>query len=393
MEINERRVSQQLRNFERALTGYDKKEPLARYLTRFFKENKQMGSSDRKMTSRFCYNYFRLGNAYPQEPSIARLVVAEYLCEQQSDLVSLQNPELAQSLQQSISDKVDIASRLTGFDINLLFPLDAGLSAAIDRTLFLQSHFIQPDLFIRVKRGQEEKVQQILQREGVVINSVSGQTIALPNGSKLQHIKGLNGLYEVQDRSSQYTLNFMESGANESWWDACAASGGKSLLFLDKYPAAKLLVSDIRLSILRNLDERFIQANITQTYRKKVVDLTDAENVKAALQDERFDGIIVDAPCSGSGTWGRTPEMMQSFDTDRLQYFTDLQKRIVAQTIPFIKVGKPLIYITCSVYQAENEAVIDYIVNNFGMRIEKMEVIKGYESKADSMFAARLLKV
>ncbi|MFD2554635.1 RsmB/NOP family class I SAM-dependent RNA methyltransferase [Sphingobacterium tabacisoli] len=393
MEINERRVSQQLRNFERALTGYDKKEPLARYLTRFFKENKQMGSSDRKMTSRFCYNYFRLGNAYPQENPIMRLVVAEYLCEQHSDLVSLQHPELAPSIQQSLSEKVEIASQLTDFDIDQLFPLDDGLSTAIDRTLFLQSHFIQPDLFIRVKRGQEEKVQQILQREGAVINSVSEQTIALPNGSKLQHIRGLNGLYEVQDRSSQYTLNFMESGANESWWDACAASGGKSLLFLDKYPTTKLLVSDIRLSILRNLDERFIQANITQTYRKKVVDLTDAENVKAALQDERFDGIIVDAPCSGSGTWGRTPEMMQSFDANRLQYFTDLQKQIVTQTIPFLKTGKPLIYITCSVYQAENEAVIDYIVNNFGMRVEKMEVIKGYESKADSMFAARLLKV
>lgn len=393
MEINERRVSQQLRNFERALTGYDKREPLARYLTRFFKENKQMGSSDRKMTSRFCYNYFRLGNAYPQEAPLARLVVAEYLCEQHSDLVSLQHPELAQSIQQSLSEKVQIASRLTDFDLDQLFPFDSRLSTAIDRTLFLQSHFIQPDLFIRVKRGQEQKVQQILEREGVAINSISEQTIALPNGSKLQHIKGLNGLYEVQDRSSQYTLNFMESGSNESWWDACAASGGKSLLFLDKYPTANLLVSDIRLSSLRNLDERFIQANIAQTYRKKVIDFTDAHNVKTVLQDEHFDGIIVDAPCSGSGTWGRTPEMIQSFDADRLQYFTDLQKQIVAQTIPFLKTGKPLIYITCSVYQAENEAIIDYIVNNFDMRVEKMEIIKGYESKADSMFAARLLKV
>lgn len=392
MEVNERRIAQQLRNFERALSAYDRKEPLARYLTRFFKENKQMGSSDRKMTSRFCYNYFRLGNAYSQEDSVARLVVAEYLCEQHSDLVSVQHQELAQSIQQPLSEKIEIAGRLTDFDIDQLFPLDSGLSTAIDKTLFLQSHFIQPDLFIRVKRGQEEKVQQILQREGVVINSASGQTMALPNGSKLQHIRGLNGLYEVQDRSSQYTLNFMESGPNESWWDACAASGGKSLLFLDKYPAAKLLVSDIRLSILRNLDERFIQANVAQNYRKKVVDLTDAENVKAVLQDERFDGIIVDAPCSGSGTWGRTPEMMQSFDAGRLQFFTDLQKRIVAQTIPFLRTGKPLVYITCSVYQAENEAIIDYIVNSFDMRVEKMELINGYQHKADSMFVARLVK-
>lgn len=393
MDINERRVLQQLRNFERAVLGYDNKEPLARYLTRFFKENKQMGSSDRKMTSRFCYNYFRLGNAYPQSDITKRLVVAEFLCEEYSDLVMLQNTDLANYIHLPILEKLKVISKHTDFDIDKLFPLSHLLSEGIRSDLFVSSHLVQPDLFIRIKRGQEQRVLDELQKQGIIGRLISSQTLALPNGSKLQHVSGLNGCYEVQDLSSQYTLNFMESASHEKWWDTCAASGGKSLLFLDRYPTIKLLVSDIRLSILRNLDERFIQAGITQSYRKKVIDLTDENNVKTVLRDEKFDGIIVDAPCSGSGTWGRTPEMMQTFDAQKLTYFTTLQKQIVGQVIPFLKQGKPLVYITCSVYKSENEDVINDILAHFPMRLEKMEVIKGYENKADSMFAARLIKV
>lgn len=392
MVINERRVLQQVRNFERALTGYDNKEPLARYLTRFFKENRQMGSSDRKMTSRFCYNYFRLGNAYPQSDFVERLTLAEFLCEQHSDLVNLRNKELADSIHLPLSEKLSIANSQKGFELNRLFPIADTLSKDIDSAIFLSSHFIQPDLFIRLKRGQEARVLDLIEKEGIKAEPIAAQTLALPNVTKLQNIKGLNGLYEVQDLSSQYTLNFMKADAGENWWDTCAASGGKALMLLDSQPTIKLLVSDIRLSILRNLDERFEQAGIKQSYRKKVIDLTDVNNVNTILKDEQFDGIIVDAPCSGSGTWGRTPEMMQAFDTKKLEKFTTLQKQIVTQAIPFLKEGKPLVYITCSVYKAENEDLVNYILSNFAMRLERMEIIKGYENKADSMFAARLIK-
>lgn len=393
MEINEKRVFQQVRSFEKAFAGYDRSEPLARYLTRFFKENKQMGSSDRRMTSRFCYNYFRLGNAYPQGDLVERLVIAEFLCEQHSDLVSLRNQELANAIQLPVKAKLELAAKLKDFDREGLFPLTEILSEDIDKDAFVASHFIQPDLFVRLRRGQESRVRDILQKEAVVNDAIAPQTLALPNGTKLQNIKGLDGLYEVQDRSSQDTLNFMDSAAHESWWDACAASGGKALMLLDKQPSLKLLVSDIRPSMLRNLDERFIQAGVKQSYRKKVLDLTNSHNLREELQDELFDGIIVDAPCSGSGTWGRTPEMMQAFDAKKLQNFTTLQKQILEQVIPFLKSGKPLVYITCSVFKAENEEIVDFILNNFAMRVEKMEVIKGYGDKADSMFAARLIKV
>lgn len=392
MEINEKRVFQQVRNFERAFAGYDKSEPLARYLTRFFKENKQMGSSDRRMTSRFCYNYFRLGNAYPQTDLIDRLVLAEFLCENQSDLVILRNKELADAIQLPIAEKLEIAARLKDFDLSNLFPLNTNLSAGIDTDKFVSSHFLQPDLFIRLRRGQENRIVDMLQKNGISGTLLGPQTLALPNGTNLQNIKGLAGLYEVQDRSSQHTITFIDAKPCENWWDACAASGGKALMLLDKVPSVNLLVSDIRLSILRNLDERFLTAGIKQSYRKKILDLTNADNVREILQNDQFDGIIVDAPCSGSGTWGRTPEMMQVFDMEKLQKFTVLQKKIVEQVIPFLKSGKPLVYITCSVYKAENEGVVEYILSKYALKLERMELVRGYKDKADSMFVARLIK-
>lgn len=388
MEINEKRVYQQVRNFERAIAGFDFKEPFARYLTRFFKENKQMGASDRRMTSRYCYNYFRIGKSFPDYSVQDRLVFAEFLCEQESAVVQLLHADLYQNITNSLSAK--IAYLKSGFSLGAVFPLVDALSPDIDQDSFVSSHFTQPDLFIRVKRGWFNEVRSVFDKAEVDYKVLSDTTLSLANGTKLQNFPALKGKYEVQDLSSQATIDYIEANDNESWWDACAASGGKALMFLDRYPKAKLLVSDVRLSILRNLDERFEQAAITQYYRKKVIDLV--QGAKSILGEEEFDGIILDVPCSGSGTWGRTPEMMQTFSEQKLKEFSLLQKKIISNTIPHLKRGHALTYITCSVYQNENEDNVAFMLDNFPLVLDKMQVLKGYTQRADSMFVARLIK-
>src|SRR5690606_31250616 len=163
---------------------------------------------------------------------------------------------------------------------------------------------------------------------------------------------------EVQDWASQQTINQLTIQAGESRWACCAASGGKSLMLLDREPNIKLLVSDVRLSILRNLDVRFQNAGIRTCYRKKILDLS--RPIDHLLQEE-FDGILVDAPCSGSGTWGRTPEMLTNFNPIEITKYAELQKVIVSRVVPFLKKGKTLTYITCSVFTQENEEVIQYM--------------------------------
>jgi 16S rRNA (cytosine967-C5)-methyltransferase len=391
MAINEKRVAQHFRNFERALSGYTYNEPLSRYLTRFFKENKQMGSSDRKMTSRFIYNHFRLGNALKDANLLDKLCFAEFLCEVESSLLALHYPDLAEYISESLEYKLNHLKSKIHLDWKEVFPMLDHLSESVEKESFVRSHFVQPDLFIRIKRGNELLVSSSLKEKGIAFKELNPNTLALPNGFRLQDFPKLEGKYEVQDLSSQKTISFMEASSAEKWWDACAASGGKALMFLDKYPKVDLLVSDIRLSILRNLNDRFDKAKLASPKRQKVLDLTS--DTSTILGKEEFDGIMLDVPCSGSGTWGRTPEMIQQFSKQKLQEFSDLQKKIASNVVKHLKIGKPLIYMTCSVYADENEQVVNYLVDQFGFKVEKMELIKGYEDKADSMFAARLIRM
>jgi len=299
-------------------------------------------------------------------------------------------PDIGPFLQDSLADKVNLLTQRYGFDIAELFPLVGHLSEAIDVLDFVKSQCIQPDLFIRMVKGKEDLVRNVFHKNDIVYQVISPNTLALSNGTNLQKVTNIEGKYEVQDLSSQKTIDFIQANEGENWWDACAASGGKALMFLDKFPKTNLLVSDIRMSILRNLDERFDRAGIRTSYRKKILDLS--QSVAHIMRSEKFDGIILDAPCSGSGTWGRIPEMIQQFTIEKLDKFVELQRKIASNVIPYLKTGGSLVYITCSVYQDENENVVRYLLDNFKLRLDKMEVIKGYHNKADSMFAARFIK-
>src|SRR5690606_33767944 len=131
----------------------------------------------------------------------------------------------------------------------------------------------------------EDFVKSTLDQHDIAYTSFSSNTLSLPNGFRLQDFPKLEGKYEVQDLSSQKTIEFM-AAAKENWWDACAASGGKALMLLDKYPNLNLLVSDIRLSILRNLNDRFDKAEVRSPRRQKILDLT--ADTTAILGNEEF---------------------------------------------------------------------------------------------------------
>lgn len=381
----------QLKTFQRILAEYPADVPLSKFLPGFFRQNKQMGSTDRKVASRLIYNYYRLGRALANQPDEDRLMVAEFLCNNQlNSFIQHFKPDWAACIGFSLDEKLNIVkTTYPDFKLEDVYPWTDKLSVGIDKQAFLKSFFIQPDLFIRVRKGFEQQVKTELKNAEVAFKDEGNGCLALPNGTRLENIFPKQHLFEVQDRSSQQTAQFFQPEKWGHWWDACAASGGKSLLLYELEPTVKLVVSDIRETILANLDERFEQAGIRK-YQKKLVDLTG--NVDPEMHDYEFDGIILDAPCSGSGTWGRTPEMISQFETYRMEFFQKLQKSITPNVTKYLKEGKPLIYITCSAFKTENEEVVDFLVKNLNLTLEKQEVIQGYGHKADTMFAARLIQ-
>ncbi|MDB5144660.1 MAG: RsmB/NOP family class SAM-dependent methyltransferase, partial [Mucilaginibacter sp.] len=333
----------QLKTFQRILGSYPAETPLSKFLPGFYRQNKQMGSTDRKVASRLIYNYFRLGKALFNTPTEDRLMVAEFLCNSQTNsFLQHFKPEWALCIGFDMDEKLKLVkTAYPAFKLDDVFPWSADLSEGINKNAFLKSIFIQPDLFIRVRKGFDQHVKALLTKEGVVFKDEGNGCLALPNGTRLEAIFAQQNWFEVQDLSSQQTAQYFKPNRWEAWWDACAASGGKSLLLNELQPDLKLVVSDIRESVLSNLDERFQQAGLIK-YQKKLIDLT--KNVDPELHNYEFDGIILDAPCSGSGTWGRTPEMISQFQLQKIEFFRHLQQSIAANVVKYLKPGKPLIY-------------------------------------------------
>jgi 16S rRNA (cytosine967-C5)-methyltransferase len=385
------RVEHQIRAFEQLLQTYNGVQPLHRHLFVYFKQNKQMGSSDRRWATRYIYSYFRLGKALVEVDTLQRLAIADFLCNETASLIVNQFlPEYTEKIHFSVADKIAfIKEKYPLFDLDQVFSFKAKLSDQIDQEAFVPSFFVQPDLFIRVKSTHIQAVINQLQASGIVVKEIGDTTLALPNGTKLEQVITDPRLYQIQDLSSQRTGAYFEPSKYDYWWDACAASGGKSLLLYSLEPNIELLVSDVRENSLNNLQERFQLAGLKK-YHLKAMDLL--QNNDQILHHYEFDGILLDAPCSGSGTWGRTPEMLYFFEQYKIDNYVKLQKGIAANVIKYLKKGKPLIYMTCSVFKAENEDVVDYLTTNFDLKLDRMELIKGYKEKADSMFVARLIK-
>jgi len=84
--------------------------------------------------------------------------------------------------------------------------------------------------------------------------------------------------------------------------------------------------------------------------------------------------------------------MIQQFSTAKIESFAALQKEIAANVLTFLKPGASLIYITCSVYEQENEGVLAFLAEQLDIVVEEFQVLQGYTQKADSMFVARLRK-
>src|SRR5690606_9067569 len=177
--LSEKRLSQHLRTFERLLQEYNGVEPLARFLTAYYKRNKQMGSADRRMATRLIYHYFRIGHAAGSLSPIERLAIAELLCSHESAVIELLKPDWIPYLNATLPEKRFFLERHTAFQQAAVFPFTSLLSADIDQEAFVDGLFTQPDLFIRLRAPYGPDVLAALDRAGLVYNVIDEHIVAL----------------------------------------------------------------------------------------------------------------------------------------------------------------------------------------------------------------------
>ena len=318
------------------ISAYSGSEPLANYLKKYFAANKKHGSKDRKNITALCYAHFR--NAATQ------------------------------------------------------FPLASQISTAIDVPVFVASHKEQPLLFVRIRPWQKEKVVAKLKASAIPFEAVGEDALSFVNTTAIQDVLDINKEVVIQDLSSQAIASLLKhvpakEGKPMMVWDACAASGGKTILLFDHLTNINIHISDIRSSILINAEKRLQEAGIRPASVQEI-DLTMPFEIK-----KQFDLVFADVPCSGSGTWGRTPEQLSFFNQSQLDKYTQLQTKIIANLIPTVAVGGYLLYATCSVYATENEQQLETLLASGKFKLIEQAYFKGYTQKADTLFGALLQRV
>jgi 16S rRNA (cytosine967-C5)-methyltransferase len=368
---------------------YDGAMPLSAFLKQYYAQNKKHGSRDRKLISHLVYTYYRLGK-YAATNQQQRLLIALFLCEPADSKWSLCLPEAWQQMMQaSVGEKCSyLQTQNLIITPAAIFPWIDALSEGIEKEAFVWQHLQQPDLFLRVRPGRMKKVVEALNTNTIAFEA-DGNCLRVANGTKIDQLLTINKDVVVQDRSSQQVANlfsYFQEASIKKVWDCCAASGGKSILLMDTLPGILLSVSDIRATILHNLRQRFAEAGIA-LFQSFLADLSQPLPVKP-----QYDAIICDVPCSGSGTWGRTPEQLSFFNTQEISRYAQLQATIAGNAIPHLKQGGYLLYITCSVFAAENEMNVIKLAEQHSLKLITLEVFTGYQYKADTMFAALLQK-
>lgn len=155
------------------------------------------------------------------------------------------------------------------------------------------------------------------------------------------------GAFEVQDLGSQLILATSTIALGSQWLDACAGAGGKTLqlarMIGDK---GRVTAHDIRPKALKELAHRAARANLNNV------------SITTTPEDRQYDGVLIDAPCSGSGTWRRAPHLKAISTPDIISDNVALQSELLERFAYLLRPSGQLIYATCSLNSSENEGVI-----------------------------------
>jgi len=377
--------------------SYNGQIPLSSFLKQFFKGNKKYGSNDRKLISALCYNYFRLGQSVSEADVKERILLGTFLCEEKNNpVLAMFKPEWDMIIQRSVREKLGLLK--DKFQVQDFFPFKDQLSDGMEEFAFSKSFLLQPHFFIRIRPGKKETVLAKLKDQQIEGELIDQTCMAFPNRTKIELAIELDKEAVVQDYNSQRAGEYMKvaisalskagkPGEAMKIWDCCAGSGGKSIMAFDINNNVQLTATDKRSTIIENLRHRFQRSGIKK-YTASVLNLES----KIEKNQPEYDMIIADVPCTGSGTWSRTPEQLYFFKKEAISKYSSLQKQIITNAIPFLKPGGWLVYVTCSVFREENEGIVKFIEEKIGLSFQKSELLKCYEIKADALFVALFRK-
>jgi 16S rRNA (cytosine967-C5)-methyltransferase len=254
------------------------------------------------------------------------------------------------------------------------------------------------DLRVNISRASRDDL--LGQFEGAMRTPLSPWGIRLPADTRVDdHAAFETGLVEVQDEGSQLIALACAPMSGERLLDLCAGAGGKSLALAAAAPGAIILAADSNRTRLSKLGPRAKRAGLTIDQR-----LVNPPQELEGLADWRgmADVVLVDAPCSGSGTWRRNPEGRWRLTPERLERLANVQARLLGIAAELVKPGGRLVYAVCSIVSREGSGQIERFLQHRSSWISEETAIAGGRSdgagrlltpaydRTDGFFVARL---
>lgn len=194
------------------------------------------------------------------------------------------------------------------------------------------------------------------------------------------------GLFEVQDEGSQLVADKVDARPGDHVLDYCSGSGGKTLAFAHKLEGkGQIYLYDIRSYILSEAKKRLKRAGIQNGHP-----LTLNHLKKKGLQG-RMDWVLLDVPCSGSGTLRRNPDMKWKINSEMLERLVSEQRKIFSEALKFLHPNGRIVYATCSVFPEENERQVSLFIKEYNLKLVSPPSLSFPENgKMDGFFSAVL---
>ena len=240
------------------------------------------------------------------------------------------------------------------------------IKTEIEKKSFYSSILSEPrfDVAINIMKYSRDDVKKKLNKNNIICSFTKNSAVGITVNNRIPNntlIKIKNDMFEVQDEGSQLMTLLVGAEKNMKILDMCAGKGTKTILM------SNLLKSEGTITAYDKIKQRLgiLKSRVKELKLKNINFDFDMKN------NDQFDLVLCDVPCSGTGTWRRRPENIMWLKNEELEKFKLVQKNILFNAAKLCKIGGKIVYITCSLLYDENEFQIKSFLNNF----KKFDVI------------------
>lgn len=394
-----------LEAFALAVEAVAARRPLDQSLSRFFAGRRELGKRDRRLIGDALYAYFRWRGWLDGLDAPTALSLAWRLdrLEPHPALTAFEPGDADARVSALRQQPVEQLAPSWLAD-ELMIP--KGVDARSHVRRFIESIQSRPPTWLRLRRGHPETVTRWFAEKKLFahVDARMPSAIAVPPRFHAGSLRNdLGSEVDVQDIASQAVAEIAAPRPGERWWDACAGSGGKSLHLADlMQQRGSVLATDVRSAALDELKQRARAAAVTMISPRLISD-----NGENEFPGSPFDGVLVDAPCSGIGTWSRNADARWRCDASWVKDCAARQLAILNTAAAHVSHGGRLVYATCSVTRRETTDVIDAFLqshSNFTPASAKTRLIPEsapdgriflwpWDGPGDGMFIAALKRL